>query len=96
MVKDYGMSHLGPVYYGSSSDHVFLGRELADGRKNNISDNTMTQVDTAIFKIIDNAHAEASELLEQKRDKIEALAEALLEEDTVMASDLEDLFAENS
>ena len=96
MVKDYGMSHLGPVYYGSSSDHVFLGRELADGRKNNISDNTMTQVDSAIFKIIDNAHAEASELLEQKKDKIEALAEALLENDTVMASDLEDLFSENS
>ena len=96
MVKDYGMSHLGPVYYGSSSDNVFLGRELADGRRNNISDNTMTQVDAAIFKIIDEAHSAASSLLEEKKDKIEALADALLENDTVMASDLEDLFSENA
>ena len=96
MVRDYGMSHLGPIYYGSSSDNVFLGQELASGRKNNVSDSTMSQVDFAVCKIIDEAHVAASKLLEERRGEVEALANALLENDTVMASELEDLFAEKT
>ena len=96
MVRDYGMSHLGPIYYGSSNDNVFLGQELASGRKNNVSDSTMSQVDFAVCKIIDEAHVAASKLLEERRGEVEALANALLENDTVMASELEDLFAEKT
>ena len=96
MVRDYGMSHLGPIYYGSPSDNVFLGQELASGRKNNVSDSTMSQVDFAVCKIIDEAHVAASKLLEERRGEVEALANALLENDTVMASELEGLFAEKT
>ena len=75
MVRDYGMSHLGPIYYGSGGNNIFLGRELADGRKTNLSDNTMDQVDAAVSDIIKEALESATLLLEEKRNEIGKITE---------------------
>ena len=95
MVRDYGMSHLGPIYYGAGGDNIFLGREFSDGRKTNISENTMDQVDVAVTNIIKEAHEAATFLLQEKRNEIKLLADALMRDDTVMAEDLENIFSEN-
>jgi len=96
MVRDFGMSHLGPIYYGSGGDNIFLGREFSDARKTNLSDRTMNQVDGAVSDIIKAAYEDAARLLEEKREEVNLLAEALVRDDTVMAEDLENIFAKKA
>jgi cell division protease FtsH len=81
MVCDWGMSDLGPVAYGDSQDHVFLGRELA--RTQNFSEATSARIDETIAKIIRGQYERARKIVEEHRPALVQIAEALLEYETI-------------
>jgi cell division protease FtsH len=90
MVCEWGMSdQLGMVEYGEGDSPVFLARDMAKSR--NYSEETARVIDAEIKHFIDNAYAEATRLLEEGRDKVELIANALLEFETLDASHLRDL-----
>ena len=92
MVTRYGMSDLmGPMVYGENEGEVFLGRSIT--RTVNMSEETMRKVDGEIRKIIDQQYAVARKLLEDNRDKVEAMAAALLELETIDADQIDDIMS---
>jgi cell division protease FtsH len=92
MVTRYGMSDLlGPMVYGENEGEIFLGRSIT--RTVNMSEETMRKVDAEIRKIIDQQYAVARKLLEDNRDKVEAMAAALLEMETIDGDQINDIMA---
>ena len=92
MVTRYGMSEtLGPMVYGENDGEVFLGRSVTTHK--NLSENTMQKVDSEIRGIIDRQYALAQSLLEQNRDKVEAITQALVEWETLDADQLGDIMS---
>jgi cell division protease FtsH len=92
MVTRYGMSdELGPMVYGENEGEVFLGRSVTTQK--NVSEATMQKVDQEIRKIIDQQYAVARKLLEDNRDKVEAMAKALLEMETIDADQIADIMS---
>ena len=92
MVMRYGMSDLmGPMVYGENEGEIFLGRAIT--RTVNMSEETMKKVDAEVRKIIDGQYAVARKLLEDNRDKVEAMAKALLEFETIDAEQIDDIMA---
>ena len=87
MVTKWGMSHtLGLVAYGGSDDEVFLGRELATQR--NYSDETAGKIDEEIKRIIDDCYSQAISTLRSHTNQLNALAEALLEQESLDEQDI--------
>jgi cell division protease FtsH len=92
MVMRYGMSDLmGPMVYGDNEGEIFLGRSIT--RTINMSEETMRKVDAEIRGIIDRQYALARKLIEENRDKVEAMAKALLEFETIDSDQLADIMA---
>jgi cell division protease FtsH len=92
MVTQWGMSDaLGPMVYGENEGEVFLGRSVTTHK--NVSEVTMQKVDQEIRRIIDEQYALARRLIEQNRDKIEAMAKALLEWETIDAEQIDDIMS---
>jgi len=92
MVTRYGMSdRLGPMVYGENEGEVFLGRSVTTHK--NMSEATMQQVDQEIRRVIDEQYRLARQLLEDNRDKVEAMAHALLEWETIDADQINSIMA---
>ena len=91
MVTRYGMSDLGVMVYGENEGEVFLGRSVTQHK--NVSEATMQKVDLEIRRIIDQQYALARQLLEDNRDKVEAMTKALLEWETIDADQIDDIMA---
>jgi len=91
MVTRYGMSDLGVMVYGENDGEVFLGRSVTQHK--NVSEATMQKVDAEIRRIIDQQYALARQLLEDNRDKVEAMTKALLEWETIDADQIDDIMA---
>jgi len=92
MVTQWGMSDsLGPMVYGEEEGEIFLGRQVTTHR--NVSEATMQKVDAEVRRIIDQQYALARKLLEENRDKVEAMAAALLEWETIDADQIDDIMA---
>jgi cell division protease FtsH len=92
MVMKYGMSDtLGPMVYADNEGEVFLGRSVT--RTTNISEATMQKVDAEIRRILDEQYTLARGLIEAERDKVEAIAKALLEWETIYREQLDDIMA---
>jgi cell division protease FtsH len=90
MVTRYGMSDiLGPMVYAENEGEVFLGRSIATQK--NVSEATMQKVDLEIRRIIDEQYALARKLIEDNRAKVEAMAKALLEMETLDSDQVEDI-----
>jgi cell division protease FtsH len=90
MVTRYGMSDLlGPMVYAENEGEVFLGRSITTHK--NVSEETMRKVDAEIRKIIDQQYAVARKLIEDNRDKVEAMAKALLEMETIDSDQIGDI-----
>jgi cell division protease FtsH len=84
MVGRWGMSErLGPTSFAQSDRQLFLGKELAQGRSH--SEASAAAIDEEVEKLLKEIEAEARELLENHRDKLEALAEAVAERETLEA-----------
>ncbi len=92
MVCQWGMSDkLGMVEYGEGDGPVFLGRGDMGGRRSNYSQNTAKVIDEEIKRFIDDAYAIAERILNEGRDKVEIIAKALLEFETLDATHLRDI-----
>ena len=90
MVMEWGMSDaLGPMVYGENEGEVFLGRQVTTHQ--NMSEETMKAVDKEVRAIIDMQYALARRLLEENRDKVEAMTKALLEWETIDAHQIDDI-----
>jgi cell division protease FtsH len=92
MVTRWGMSDLlGTRVYGENQSEVFLGRDVTTHK--NLSDFTAQQVDNEIRRIIDEQYARSRRIIEDNRDKVEIMAKALLEWETLNADQIEDIMA---
>ena len=90
MVTQWGMSdNLGPMVYGEEEGEIFLGRQVTTHR--NVSEATMQKVDVEIRRIIDQQYTLARRLIEENKDKIEAMTQALLEWETLDAEQINDI-----
>ena len=93
MVTEWGMSErMGPLTFGKREEHVFLGREIAKHR--DYSDKTAEEIDEETKRIVTEAYLETKELLEKNRNLLDAVAKALLERETLEASELEAILEE--
>lgn len=82
MVTEYGMSNkLGPMQYGSRQGQVFLGKDLSS--EPNYSDRVAYEIDEEMKDIVESCHARTRQILTERRDKLEALAQLLLEKETI-------------
>jgi cell division protease FtsH len=87
MVTQWGMSErLGPRTFGRKEELVFLGREISEQR--NYSDKVAEQIDEEVRQIIDHAYQTAKKLLTEHRDKLDAIAKTVLEEETIESAAL--------
>ena len=92
MVTQWGMSDaLGTMVYGEEEGEVFLGRSVTTHKS--VSEATLQQVDAEVRRIIDEQYARARKLIEDNRDKIEAMTHALLEWETIDAEQIDDIMA---
>ena len=90
MVTQWGMSdHLGPMVYGENEGEVFLGRSITTHK--NVSEATMQQVDAEIRRIINDQYTLARKLIEDNSAKVEAMAKALMEWETIDADQVNDI-----
>ena len=87
MIMEYGMSDsLGPITLGNKQDQVFLGRDL--GRDRDYSEEIAKAIDLEIRRTVDQCYQRAQEILEKNRDKLDAIAKALLEKETLDAEEI--------
>src|SRR5512136_726086 len=92
MVTRYGMSDaLGPMVYAENEGEVFLGRSIT--KTTHVSEETMRKVDAEIRRIIDEQYGLARRLIEENRDKVEAMARALLDWETIDSEQIDDIIA---
>jgi cell division protease FtsH len=90
MVCEWGMSeHMGMVEYGEHEDYVFLGRDISRAR--DYSEATAEQIDREVRKLVDDAYMRATDLLSKNRDKLEIIAKALLEYETLDGSQIREI-----
>jgi cell division protease FtsH len=89
MVCELGMSaKLGPVAYGENEESVFLGREMTS-RREDYSEETAREIDQEVRSIVDSQYKVAQRVLVENRDKLDRLATALLERETLDAGEIE-------
>ena len=82
MVCEWGMAEeLGPVAYGQEDEPIFLGKEIA--RHKDYSEETARRIDKAIKEILDRARSEAEKIIQEHKNELEALADALLIQETL-------------
>jgi cell division protease FtsH len=92
MVTRYGMSELlGPMVYAENEGEVFLGRSMT--KTANISESTQQKVDAEIRRILDQQYAVAQKILEDNRDKVEVMTDALMKWETIDRDQILDIMA---
>ena len=90
MVTQWGMSEkLGMVLYGEGDEYVFLGKELAQGKT--YSEQTAQEIDAEVRRLVDEGYQRASKLITENRDKLELIANALLEYETLDGKQVEEI-----
>ncbi len=93
MVTEFGMSDkLGPLSFGKRDEMIFLGRSM--GEQRDYSDDVARLIDEEVRAIIDKAYDRATEVLTTHRDRLVALAEKLVAEETVDSEGFESLFSD--
>ncbi len=90
MICEYGMSEkIGPVTFGHRQDQVFLGRDIA--RDKDYSEEVAAEIDKEVRAFLDNAYAATEKLLLDNMDKLEVIAQALIERETLEKEEIQDL-----
>jgi len=88
MVCDWGMSDkLGPINYAAEEEHLFLGHEIARQRQH--SEGTSVEIDAEVRRIIEEALGRARKILEEHREDVRHIAEALLQYEALSAEDVD-------
>ena len=92
MVTRYGMTDaLGPMVYAENEGEVFLGRSVT--KTTSMSETTMQKVDAEVRRIIDQQYKVARTLIEDNKDKMHAMAKALIEWETIDSEQIDDIIA---
>ena len=89
LVKEYGMSSLGPISFGEKEELVFLGKEISEQR--NYSEKVATQIDEEVAKFIKQAEEQAKKILTKKKNLLEKIAQVLIEKETIEKEEFERL-----
>ncbi len=93
MVRSFGMSdNIAPLSYEEHDDNIFIGREMTQAKQ--YSEATAQRIDEEVAAIINRAYQTAKQLLEENIDILHALTDLLIEKETIMGADLDDLIAE--
>jgi cell division protease FtsH len=93
MVTEWGMSDkLGPLAFGKRDEMIFLGREI--GEQRNYSDDVAKMIDEEVRAFIESGYARATQVLNEHRHRLIALADKLIAEETVESEEFEKLFAD--
>ena len=89
MVTQWGMSHLGPLTFGRRDEQVFLGKELAVHQ--DYSEKTAIEIDQAVHEIVMECYKKAWSILETNMDGLKRLADALLERETLVTEEIDEI-----
>ena len=89
MVCEWGMSSLGPIFFSEEGQEVFLGRDM--GIKKTYGEDTAKMIDKEIHTIVENAHKKAKDIIENNKDKIEKMANMLLEKEVISSKDIDEI-----
>ena len=89
IVKEFGMSSLGPVVFGSKDELVFLGREISE--QNNYSEEIASRIDKEVESILRGAEKQAAEIVKRKNGMLEKIAKTLIEKETIEREEFEKL-----
>ncbi|MEZ1598520.1 ATP-dependent zinc metalloprotease FtsH [Pseudomonas aeruginosa] len=93
MVTKWGLSEkLGPLMYAEEGGEVFLGRS-AGSQHANVSGETAKMIDQEVRRIIDDCYGTAKRLLDENRDKLEMMADALMKYETIDSDQIDDIMA---
>jgi len=94
LVKEYGMSSLGPISFGEKEELIFLGKELSEQR--NYSEKVAAQIDKEVTRFIKNAENGAKKILTKKKKLLEKIARTLIEKETIEREEFEKLIGRKS
>jgi len=89
LVTKYGMSKIGPVTFGRTEELMFLGKEILAER--DYSEETAAKIDKEVLAIIKDCYKKAKKLLEENYDKLEKIAQKLIEKETLEKEEFEEL-----
>ncbi len=92
LVKEYGMSALGPIAFGEKEELIFLGREVGEYR--NYSEKVAALIDKEVEKFVKNAENTARKILTKKKNLLEKVAKKLIEKETIEKEEFESLIKE--
>ncbi len=87
IVKEYGMSSLGPISFGDKDEMVFLGREISEQR--NYSETVAEKIDKEIEIMIRSAEKRAAEIVAKRKDMLEKIAKTLVQKETIEREEFE-------
>jgi len=94
MVKEFGMSTLGPIYNSSGNDNVFLGREMAMTRRGDISEEVSSSIDREIRGIIEMCLSTAKEILISHKSAMDNLVSQLMKHETLNADQINEVLSQ--
>ncbi|WP_353893370.1 ATP-dependent zinc metalloprotease FtsH [Proteinivorax hydrogeniformans] len=90
LIMEYGMSDkLGPLTFGQKQDQVFLGRDI--NRDRDYSEEVASAIDKEIKNIVNSSYQEAVDILTEKRDRLDSLADSLLDKETINVDQFNEL-----
>jgi cell division protease FtsH len=94
LIKEYGMSSLGPISFGEKEELVFLGKEISEER--NYSEKVAEKIDAEIEKIIYESLEKADIIMKNNKSVLDELAKTLIEKEIIERKDFEDIIKKNS
>ena len=90
MVCEWGMAdELGPIAYGQEEEPIFIGKEIA--RHKDYSEDTARRIDSAVKAVLDSSLEAATRLLDEHKEELRKLAEALIERETLEDNEVREL-----
>lgn len=89
IVREYGMSSLGPIAFGKKDDNIFLGKELIE--RNSYSEKIASKIDDEVAMIIKKAEEKTNKILRQNKDLLDKITKILIEKETIEKEEFEDL-----
>lgn len=92
LIKQFGMSSLGPIVFGEKEELVFLGKEISEQR--NYSESVATKIDVEVEKFIKLAEKTATEIVIKKKPLLTKIAKTLIEKETIEREEFEKLINE--
>ena len=92
LVKEYGMSSLGPISFGEKEELIFLGKEISEQR--NYSEKVAAEIDKEVATFIKEAENQARKILMKKKRLLEKIAKRLIEKETIEREEFEELIGQ--